>query len=400
MTSKTKRAILILIFSEFLVCLGIGLVIPVMPFLKNELHFSAIDMGIMTSLFALAQFIASPLVGQLSDKLGRKSILITGLFLYMFSELLFAWTNSLTLFNVSRIIGGLAAAMSIPTTMALAADITTEKQRAKVIGWISAAFSGALILGPGLGGLLASFHYKSPFWFAGALGFLSAVAVIVFLPNENELTKNYEATSSGSKNKQPQQKKNIGLFTQTVVMLFVLILISSFGLQGFESIYSIYVNEVFNFSISNIALVLTLNGIISLILQVIFFERLVNWLQENLLIRYCFFFSILGTVWIVLAHSKIEVVVATLIIFSSFDLLRPAITTLLTKINPHNQGLINGINMSLTSIGNIIGPIISGGLLDLNYHYPYIVVIIFLTLSLLLAFTLKSNSFKCTQKKP
>lgn len=87
-----------------------------------------------------------------------------------------------------------------------------------------------------------------------------------------------------------------------------------------------------------------------------------------------------------LAHSKWEVVVATLIVFSSFDLLRPAITTLLTKASTTSQGLINGLNMSLTSVGNVIGPIMSGMLLDMNYHYPYLVVTVFLAASFLLTF--------------
>ncbi|KRL01063.1 MFS transporter [Liquorilactobacillus capillatus] len=398
MTFKVKRAILILVCSEFLVCLGIGLVIPVMPFLKNEFHFSATDMGIMTSLFALAQFITSPIVGRLSDRLGRKPILIFGLLLYMFSEFLFAWGNSLTAFNISRIIGGLSAAMSIPPTMAMAADITTERQRAKVIGWISAAFSGALILGPGLGGILANIDYKAPFWIAGVLGFLSALAVIIFLPNDRELTHNLQKNTSLRKSPKQKNSKKTVLFSRAIMTLLILILVSSFGLQGFESIYSIYVNEVFNFSINNLALVLTLNGVISLILQVVFFERLVNWLQENILIRYCFLFSFLGTVWIILAHSKIEAIIATLIIFSAFDLLRPAITTFLTKVSPHNQGLINGLNMSLTSIGNVVGPIVSGTLLDLNHHYPYIVVATFLIVSLLLSFMLKKREQSSSPK--
>ena len=100
MTKKTRRAIFILVFSEFLVCLGISLVIPVMPFLKNQLHLTATDMGIMSALFAFAQFVASPLIGRLSDKIGRKPVLTAGLFLVMASEVLFALTNQLMVFNI------------------------------------------------------------------------------------------------------------------------------------------------------------------------------------------------------------------------------------------------------------------------------------------------------------
>ena len=134
MDRQTRRAILILVFSEFLVCLGISLVIPVMPFIKNELHLTATDMGIMNALFSLAQFVASPIIGRVSDKIGRKPVLTVGLVLYMVSEVLFALTNQLWGFNISRIVGGLSAAMVVPTAMALASDITTKRQRAKVIG--------------------------------------------------------------------------------------------------------------------------------------------------------------------------------------------------------------------------------------------------------------------------
>lgn len=386
MSTKTKRAIFILIFSEFLVCLGISLVIPVMPFIKNELHLTATDMGIMTSLFALAQFIASPIIGRLSDKIGRKPVLVVGLFLYMISEILFALTNQLFMFNISRIVGGLSAAMVVPTAMAMAADITTKRQRAKVIGWLSAAFSGGLILGPGIGGILAKIDYKAPFWIAGLLGLLSMIALAALLPKEDELGHN---GGEPARAELEAPTKMMQFLTKPVVILFVMILVSSFGLQGFESIYSIYVNEVFKFSLNNIALVLTLNGIISLILQVLLFDRLVIWFKETKVIRYCFFLSFAGTIWIVLAHSKWEVIIATLIVFSAFDLLRPAITTMLTKISSKNQGLINGLNMSLTSVGNIIGPIMSGALLDMNYHYPYVVVAVFLVLSFLMTYRIK-----------
>lgn len=389
MRKVTKRAILILVLSEFLVCLGISLVIPVMPFIKNELHLTATDMGIMTSLFAFTQFVASPIIGRVSDRLGRKPVLVIGLFLYMLSEFLFAITNYLWMFNISRIVGGLSAAMVVPTAMAMAADITTPLQRAKVIGWLSAAFSGGLILGPGLGGLLAKIDYKAPFWVAGVMGLLSVIAMAMLLPAEKDLVHHHQQDSGQLPSNWRADLRKI--LTRSAVLLFIMILISSFGLQGFESIYSIYVNEVFQFSLNDIAIVLTFNGIISLFFQVVLFDRLVIWLQETRLIRYCFFLGFAGTVWIMMAHSKLEVMVATLIVFTAFDLLRPAITTLLTKMSPDNQGLLNGLNMSLTSVGNVIGPIISGSLLDWNYHYPYMVVAVFLLLSFATTYSIKQR---------
>ena len=163
-----------------------------------------------------------------------------------------------------------------------------------------------------------------------------------------------------------------------MIVLFAMIFISSFGLQGFESIYSIYVNQVFKFSMGTIALVLTLNGISSLFFQIVMFDWLTRQLGELHLIGLCFFLGGLCTVWITQAHHQLEVIIATLIVFTAFDIVRPAITTLLTKTSQANQGLINGLNMSLTSVGNVVGPIMSGMLMDMNPQVPYIVVAIIL----------------------
>lgn len=389
MTKEVKRIIIVVIFCEFLICLGMSLIFPVEPFIKNEYHFTAFDMGVMSSLFAFVQFIASPFVGRLSDKVGRKPMLVWGMLIFAVAEFIFALAQHLWVFDVSRAVDGLAAAMFVPTSMALAADITSEKDRAKVIGWLSAAFSGGLILGPGLGGMLAHVNYKFPFWIAGLLGLISTVIAWRFLPHdEDELvksaTKNPEDELLSSGWSQLRQIMN-----PTLMTLFGMIFVAAFGLAGFESIYSLYVNEVHNFDLSAIALVLTLNGIISLILQVFLFDRLVQWLGEVRLMRYCFFISLIGTILVIYDHSHWHIIVATLLVFEAFDLLRPAITTLLTKMSQTNQGLLNGVNMSLTSVGNIIGPLISGYLLDVNYQYPYWVVSIFLIISWVITFILR-----------
>ena len=265
MTKEVKRIIFVVLFCEFLICLGMSLIFPVEPFIKNEYHFTAFDMGVMSSLFAFVQFIASPIVGRISDKVGRKPMLVWGLLIFAIAEFVFALAQHLWLFDLSRAVDGLSAAMFVPTSMALAADITSEKDRAKVIGWLSAAFSGGLILGPGLGGMLAHVNYKFPFWVAGILGLISTVVAWRFLPHdEDELFK--------SETKNPENELLTGgwsqlkqIMTPILITLFGMIFVASFGLAGFESIYSLYVNEVHNFDLNAIALVLTLNGIISLI---------------------------------------------------------------------------------------------------------------------------------------
>lgn len=389
MTKEVRKIIIVVIFCEFLICLGMSLIFPVMPFIKNEYHFSAFDMGVMSSLFAFVQFIASPVVGRISDRVGRKPMLVWGLLVFSLAEFVFATANHLWLFDISRAVDGLSAAMFVPTSMALAADLTSVKDRAKVIGWLSAAFSGGLILGPGLGGILANVNYKFPFWVAGILGLISTLVAVALLPRDDD--ERFKSTTDNPEHDLleggwTQVKK---LLSPVMVTLFLMIFIMAFGLAGFESIYSLYVNEVHNFNLQTIALVLTLNGIISLVLQVFLFDRMVQWWGEVRVIRYCFFASAVGTVFVIYDHSHWQLIVATLVVFEAFDMLRPAITTLLTKMSKGNQGLLNGVNMSLTSVGNIVGPLISGALLDINYQYPYWIVIAFLLVSFIITFGLQ-----------
>ncbi|WP_429971692.1 MFS transporter [Fructilactobacillus sp. Tb1] len=389
MAKETKRAILIIVLANFIICLGWGLIIPVEPFIKIEYHLTAGQMGIMTSLYAFAQFIFSPVVGKISDKTGRTPILTAGLILYAVSEFMFAAAGDVMWFNISRIIGGISAAMVGTTSMAMAADLSSDKDRAKVIGWISAALSGGLIIGPGLGGVLANMSYKMPFWFSGISGIVAAIIFTIGIP------KHLKAQSHGEviEGLPVSDKGYKSIMSKAVIILFAMILVSSFGLSGFESIYTLYVNEVFKFTLNEIAIVLILNGIFSLILQVVLFDKMVNFFSEIGLTRICFIIGTLSTVWILLAHSQIEVIIATLFIFCAFDILRPSITTMLTRFGKNNQGLINGINMSLTSIGNIIGPIFAGGLMDINPHIPYIIVATILGASALIT-SLVSHEMK------
>lgn len=390
LSKEVKKTIAIVIIVQFIICLGMSLVYPVEPFIKNEYHFSAFDMGIMTALFALVQFIASPLIGALSDRIGRKKVMVWGLFIFAIAEFIFAAAQQLWIFNGSRAIEGLSAAMLIPTSMALAADLTTVHQRAKVIGWLSAAFSGGLILGPGIGGVLAKVNYKFPFWIAGVSGLISLVIAVVWLPNNQQEAAMRVSGNNAKDNPQKGSLKQIkAILTPALTTLFAMIFVASFGLAGFESIYSLFVNEVHHFDLDTIALVLTLNGIISLILQVFFFEKMVQKMGEIRLIRYSYLLSAVGTAIVIYDHSHWQLIIATLLVFEAFDLMRPAITTLLTKFGKNNQGLINGVNMSLTSVGNIVGPLISGALLDVNYHYPYWIVIIIFSITFILTFFMK-----------
>ncbi|ACA83241.1 MULTISPECIES: MFS transporter [Leuconostoc] len=386
MTKIQKRALTLLVGSQLLIMLGIGLIIPVEPYIKDDMGLTATDMGIMAALFAAVQFVASPIIGKISDKFARVPLIAAGLFFFAVSEAVFAFGigNALWLLNLARALGGLAAALSIPSITALAADMTTNDNRARVIGWLSASFSGGIILGPGIGGVLANINHTLPFVGSAVLGATAFLIFMIFMPKDEDLrVKNIAETT------QSQTKTIRNFWTVALVMLLLMIFVASFGLSAFENMFSLYFHDVRGFNLTEIAWFLVINGAVSLFFQVILFEKLVMLVGELMVIRISFMAGFVAILWILFSQSKWEVFIATLIIFVGFDILRPAITTMLSKIDNEQQGFINGLNMSLTSVGNIIGPVLGGVLLDINSFLPYSFVAVILVIASVLTFTVK-----------
>lgn len=363
---KNKKSMMYLAISNlFLVFLGVGLVIPVIPQIKEQMNFSGTVMGMMISIFALAQLVASPITGVMSDKIGRKKMIAAGMLLFSFSELLFGLAQSVNGFYFSRMLGGVAAALIMPSVTAYVADMTTIAERPRAMGLVSAAISGGFIIGPGVGGFIAHFGIRVPFFAAAIVAFIGFVFSLIILkePEKHALT-----VSNAPKASILDILKN-PLFSS----LFIIILISSFGLQAFESIYSIMSTINFGFSVSEIALIITVSGTLALICQIFFFDWIVTRVGEMGIIQLSFFVSAIFIGIIAVTNSHWVVILSTFVVFLAFDLFRPAVTTYLSKHAGDQQGTINGLNSTFTSFGNIIGPVAAGYLFDVNHYFPYYV---------------------------
>jgi DHA1 family multidrug resistance protein-like MFS transporter len=382
-----KRMMNLAISNLFLVFLGAGLVIPVLPTLKEQMHFSGTTMGMMISIFAIAQLVASPIAGALSDKIGRKKLIALGMIVFSFSELLFGLAQVKTGFYISRALGGVAAAMIMPSVTAYVADLTTIAERPKAMGLVSAAISGGFIIGPGIGGFLAALGIRVPFFAAALLAFIGFVLTLTVL---KEPEKSMQSEHTAEKVSFMSILKN-PMFGS----LFVIILISSFGLQAFESIYSIMATINFDFSMGEIALVISVSGVLALFFQVFLFDPIVNNIGELGLIQLTFFASAVFIGIIAFTKSNLLVAISTFVVFLAFDLFRPAVTTYLSKNAGERQGAINGLNSAFTSFGNILGPLAAGYLFDINHLFPYYVsAIILLGTGFLSLFMNKRNFSK------
>lgn len=178
---EQKMVLLILLSNVFIAFLGIGLIIPVMPSFMNIMQLSGKTMGYLVAVFAVAQLLMSPLTGRWVDRYGRKKIIIIGLFIFGTSELIFGLGTDVSVLYISRMLGGISAAFIMPGVTAYVADITSVQERPKAMGYLSAAISTGFIIGPGIGGFIAEYGVRIPFFLRQPLLFSHAFLQYLFL---------------------------------------------------------------------------------------------------------------------------------------------------------------------------------------------------------------------------
>lgn len=375
---KKKYQLYLLYSSVFLVFLGISLVIPVMPSIMNELNISGAGVGYLTAAFAFTQLIFSPFTGRAADKFGRKIIIVIGLFIFAFSELLFGLGETIEVLFLSRMLGGLAGAFIMPAVTAFIVDITTNKNRARSLGYMTAAINFGFIIGPGIGGVLAEIATRLPFFIAAALGLISAILSIFMLNEPEKVTEvaadKTEVTTSNFRK----------IFTPIFFIAFLVIFVSSFGLAAFESFFSLYFDRKLGFTPADIAIAIAGGAIIGTFAQIVLFEPLTRRYGELNIIRVSIIYTAILVFVITFLDSYWSVMAVAFIIFIGFDLIRPAVTTFLSHIAGNNQGFAGGMNSFFTSLANVIGPVIAGILFDMNLDYPYYFSAIILVIGFLI----------------
>ncbi|WP_342558091.1 multidrug efflux MFS transporter NorA [Metasolibacillus sp. FSL K6-0083] len=375
---NSKVTLSILLANLFIAFLGIGLVIPVLPTIMNELNINGKVVGYMVAAFAITQLVISPIAGKWVDRYGRKIMIVIGLFIFGFSEFLFGIGTTVSVLFISRMLGGVSAAFIMPAVTAFIADITTMATRAKALGYMSAAISTGFIIGPGIGGFLAEISTRMPFYAAGILGVVAAICSMLLL---KEPTRAEEVQAEEVE----EQKSGLRrIFVPMYLIAFLIIFISSFGLAAFESLFSLFVDHKFSFTPKDIAIVITGGAIVGAVAQVALFDRLTKRLGEIAVIRYSLVFSTILVFVMTTVSSYMAILITTFLVFVGFDLIRPAVTAYLSKIAGNEQGFVGGMNSMFTSLANIFGPIIGGRLFDIDLNYPYYFAVLVLGIGVII----------------
>jgi DHA1 family multidrug resistance protein-like MFS transporter len=389
-TIKEQKSVLIILLSNiFIVFLGIGLIVPVMPSFMNIMHLSGSTMGYLVAVFAVAQLLMSPLAGRWVDRFGRKKIIIIGLFLFGVSELIFGLGTNISVLYLSRILGGMSAAFVMPGVSAYVADITSVRERPKAMGYISAAISTGFIIGPGIGGFIAEYGIRLPFFVAAVISFLACVSSIFIL--KEPLTKEELADISAN----TKQTNFIGDLKRSLNPLyfiaFIIVFVLAFGLSAYETVFSLFSDHKFGFTPKDIAAIITISSIFGVVVQVFMFGKMIDILGEKKLIQLSLITGAILAAASTVISSFLAVLTVTCFIFLAFDLLRPALTTFLSKAAGKEQGFVAGMNSTYTSLGNIVGPAIGGILFDVNIHYPYLFAAVIMVIGIGITVMWKEN---------
>lgn len=378
---KCKTPLIILIVNMFIVQVGVGLIIPVLPGFMQMLGINSTTLGYLISFMGFSQLLFSPLAGQWADQYGRKVLIVCGIGMFGISQYMFAFADELWMLYLSRLLGGVGIAFITPAITAYIADITTEDSRAKVLGRMGAAMSFGIVIGPGIGGFLAEYGLRLPFYAASAASAFSMIATCFLLPET--LTKEKQLLARHS----PQNRK--GLISQIALsfrapyrLLFLLIFILTFGLVNVEVIFGLYVDKKYGFTPKDIAILLMAGVTMGVIVQALLIDWLLRFFGERQVISMGMFLSAVSLALMLLPGNFWYTLLVTALFLTFTSILRPAINTLLSRIAGEDQGFVAGMSNAYTSMGIIVGPSIAGMLFDIHMDLPYVFGVLFILVGL------------------
>lgn len=368
---KSNMPLLILMVNTFIALVGVGLAIPVLPKFISEIGASGKDMGYLVAATGLTQFLFSPLGGKLSDQYGRKIITVIGLAIIMVSQFMFSVGTDLWVLYLSRFIGGVGVGLLIPATMAYVADVTTLENRGKGMGLLGASISLGFVIGPGIGGFLAEFGIRVPFYASAIAAAIAMIVSVIFLPES--LSKAQQQTFKNSSLEQNGMVHDIKRsFKVSYFVLLLLVFTMTFGLANFETIFGLYVTEKYEYTPKDISIIMTIAALIGVIIQALVVDKLLQRFNEIRVINVCFFLSAVTMVLILLSGNFLFMLMMNILFILFTSILRPAINTLLSKMAGSEQGFAAGMNNAYSSLGNIIGPSLAGILFDVSFNVPFI----------------------------
>lgn len=364
--TSNKSQLAIIFFTVFLYLVGFGVVIPILPILSRNFGATALETGLLLSVYSLMQFLFSPFWGRLSDRYGRRPILLFCLVGETFSYIMFAWARSLEWLFVARLLAGFFGA-SLSTASAYISDITPKHERSKGMALIGAAFGLGFVFGPALGGGLAVWgqhispapHFDTSFasyWVAG-LCFANFLFGLKFLKE-----------SLSEKSESAAKKKRFSIMWQylnkkTVGPLMIIFLLSSLAMSSMEATLILFMGEKYQWDVKQVSFGFAYIGLIIIFTQGFLVRRLLPKWGERKVLRLGILLLAVGLTGIAVVDSITGMAITMTLLSLGNGLANPSTLGSISLLSDSSeQGATMGVTQSMASLGRILGPALGGAL--------------------------------------
>lgn len=369
---KSQKALVFILITAFLNLMGIGIIIPVLPFIvQNTLHTTdpnivAFYVGWLMSIYAICQFFASPGLGLLSDKYGRRPILLICLLGSAFGYFFLGIGGAIWIYFLGRIIDGITGG-NFSTIFAYVADITKPEERGKYYGLVGAAGGVGFMLGPVLGGYASTLSIQAPFYIAACITLANLVWGYFNLPESLHFDHRRKKIDIGELS---PFKQLINVFSHSLLRWLLIISFLFFlGFVTFSSTNGLFMKDVLRWQPEKIGFVLFLVGVVDIIAQGYLIRKLAGFMSESRLAVMGLGIVIIGYLTLTaipVLHISSLIYLGAILFALGDGLFEPSISGLISATASRSeQGRVQGAHQSIQSIARIFGPIM------VTFIYPF-----------------------------
>lgn len=366
---------LILFLIVFIDLVGFGIIIPLLPFFGEHFDASPAMVGLLMASYSLTQFIAAPFWGRLSDRVGRRPVLLITLAGAAVSYVLLGFSNSLVMLFIARALGGFMAG-NISTAFAYVADITTPENRSKGMGVIGAAFGLGFIAGPAIGGILAgpdpiNADFQTPSFAAAGLSAIALLMAVVML--KESLSEDIRRKISEMPAKNRRQQFNDAVAKPGVGLLIGLSFLATFVFAGMETTFAMWSERRMGWGPQQNGYLFAFVGILAAIVQGGLVGRLAKKFGEVQLVLQGAAALALGMLLIPFTWSLPTLLGAMVIVAYGFSIMTPSLNSLISlQVGADEQGGVMGVGRSATTMARVLGPAWAGSIFSLiGLNWPY-----------------------------
>lgn len=384
-----RGPIFILFVSLIIVMLGFGIVVPILPFYVAHFGATGQALGLLMAIYSIMQFIFAPVWGRLSDRVGRKPVLLIGLSGYALAFALMGLSHNFTQLLLARTLAGILSSATLPTALAYVADTTTADRRSSGMGLMGAAMGLGMIFGPMIGGALthvavaaplpdwmqytidagtgATLNLSAPFFAAAGLALITIPFVIVKLPESLHADRRTAPAAGG-----PSRWALIkGALIGPTGFLFVMAFLLAFALTNYEAVLGLYAKDRFGLGPGEVGLLLGMIGLLAVIQQGVLIGPLTRRIGEERVLRWGLGVSVIGFLGLAVLPGVWMMVLFSAVFNTGNALLRPSVASLISQRAQTGQGVAMGLENSFMSLGRAAGPFYAGSMYDVTMTAPF-----------------------------